>query len=321
MMLPIFSYGKNCKDQKEPLQTISIDDLYQFITNTTSSLVQETQTLRKIYAYNKESYRNLKTTLPYVSCSIFDLGYRKYEYFKSSCGWILDIDLHTPDTGLYNSLIKDDRITLMYTSPSGVGLKLIILFDHAYTDKIKYAQAYKEFARSFGLQYGILEYIDMKNCDVSRISFLCHDPICHYNPSATTISPVDYHPVYDTVIPNGKKATQELTPIVYKEIMQLLEIKPKISYQPPYVPDEIKDLINPLASFLSDHKINVINHDPVQYGIKIKAACSKDKGEIILYKGKKGFSIVTSARKDLSHELNETLKHLIIFYLNNAATP
>ncbi|MBK8390594.1 MAG: hypothetical protein IPL23_15490 [Saprospiraceae bacterium] len=108
----------------------------------------------------------MKTQLPYLSCSTFMNNIRKYENFESACGWILDIDSKVAlEADLAQKIKSDERIALSFTSPNGYGMKLFFLFDHPWRDKLNYSTAYKSFSQKFALDYGIMENIDLKNCD------------------------------------------------------------------------------------------------------------------------------------------------------------
>jgi len=74
--------------------------------------------------------------------------------------------------------IKDEYFTtnLLFTSPSGVGLKWIISIkpnDYSYTKNYKGLQQYLKIAHN-------IKETD-KTSDVSRPCFLCHDPNAYFN--------------------------------------------------------------------------------------------------------------------------------------------
>lgn len=313
-MEPLFSFGFNCKDIRSTLATLNGYELYNKIIDPASNLVQETKILRKVYSYSEESYRNMKATLPFFTCSKFEPAFRKYENFLQASGWIIDIDLKEKNEILTKQLGQDNRVFMHYTSPNGYGIKVIFLFAQPYENKISYAAAYKDFAREFGLAYDVLSYIDMKNCDVSRISFLCHDPDCYYNPYSMPIS-LSIPEKTAIVTPLKADDSQYIPSNTYKRILTLLDTAPRKEKTAPYVPDRLVSKLEGLILFLQSHDINITNTEKVQYGIKYKATFLKEHGEVIVYTGKKGISIVTSGRRGLSHDLNEVLKRLISHYL------
>ncbi|MEP7266153.1 MAG: CRISPR-associated primase-polymerase type B [Saprospiraceae bacterium] len=309
------SFGLKCTDAITPLQQISLQELYHIIVDTTSPLVADTIMLRKIYSYSKERYRTTKATLPFISYSLFDPAIRKYDHFIHASGCILDIDLTEPLPPIIKSkLANDDRITLSFTSPNGYGIKLFFTFQSPFTDKLSYAAAYKAFTHEFGMQYGIIDKMDLKNCDVSRISFICHDASCVYNNDALKVDLSEYvinSPLTDH-LPTQKG--QDIKPEVYRDILTKLggHVKTKRHNKPPYVPIQIQALLNPLSEAFKEYGIIIADQEEIQYGIKINGILGQDHGEIILYYGKKGYQVVSSARKGLHHELSAIMKQIVL---------
>jgi hypothetical protein len=312
-----FSYGENCKDNTKTLSVVDLVSLKDQIISITSPLVAQTELLRKVQNYSKERYRTMKTQLPFICCSAFEPKIRKYENFVSTIGWILDIDMtFKMEAALYKLLINDPRVAFYFTSPNGYGLKLIFLFSEPFTDKLAYKSAYKNFSQEFGLKYNILDKIDLVNCDISRISFICHDLQAGINP---LYNPLDINTYLPQVLPFTIEVKQveknEIPAITYKNILERLGNKPKPIQSDPHVPAKVLQATEMLSLMLKDMNIEVIEYEKVQYGMKLKARMNNDIGEIIIYYGKKGWSIVSSARKELNHELNEVMKKSSEYYL------
>lgn len=313
----ILSYGLNCKKNDEKLIGISLDDLIKMIRED-QIIAEQTSLLRTIYKVDKERYRHMKTRLPYFSCSTFDQGSRGFDRFEYACGWVLDIDADKPlPQTLIENVRNDTRVRLSYLSPNSYGLKLLFLFDTPYTDKVNYAKAYKSFATEFGVKYGISELIDKKNCDVSRICFICHDQHLTLNSLSETIDVNSYSP---TIFHISQQTPQTelssgIDSDIYKTILHRLGTKPKIVHTDPYTPHQLLAMIDPITTLLASNQIIVHEHEKVQYGIKFKAQLGSDIGEVIVYQGKKGCTVVTSARKGLHHPLNDVMKQIIEYYL------
>ena len=180
----LLSFGHNCKDNKTPMTSIGIDELYEkIITPADINLVGFTKNLRSVLKYSKERYRTMKTGLPFFSCSLFSPAIRTIKNFNSANGLVIDIDQKSPISIEQIEQYKaDQRILMGYISPSNMGIKLIFSFDNDITDAALYTEYYKRFSHSFASQYHLSGIIDQKNCDVSRISFICHDPEAWYNP-------------------------------------------------------------------------------------------------------------------------------------------
>lgn len=320
-MNKLFSYGLNCKDNTQPMQLLDLYQIADMIKNNKSPLAEETKLLRTVYQYSKERYTTMKTRLPYISCSTFTPQHRKYEHFTHANGWILDIDLQEPMAANLKSLIlADDRVAIQYTSPNGYGMKLIFVFEQPYTDKVNYSAAYKTFTQEFGLKYGILDKMDLKNCDVSRISFLCHDAGICFNPLASYVDPSNYifnpHALTEIVTAEKiSKPTTDIAPDVYKNILQKLGTKPKPVQSRPFVPTEIIKTLEPLSVILAENGIEVTKQEEIQHGMRITATMGSHQGEVIIYHGRKGFSVVSSARKGMHHDLSEIMRQLSDHFL------
>lgn len=307
------SYGDNCRDINQALTPRSIVDVFNQIKDPNSKLFEETKLLRTVYTYSKERYREMKTRLPFISCSHFNPNHRKFENFDLSIGWILDIDMDEKmEESLLNDILCDQRIVLAYTSPNGLGLKLLFLFEEKIQDKINYTNAYKAFTHEFGLKYGILTKMDLKNCDLSRISFLCHDSNCIMREEYTPINFTEYISILPDISQNkgNQNFENNITPTVYKNILEKLGARAKPIQSKPFVPNQLLLAIEPLYLIMEEHGISIVKHEEVQYGIKLCGRINNDQGEIIIYHGKKGWSVVSSAKKGLHHDLNEIMKQV-----------
>jgi len=84
---------------------------------------------------------------------------------------------------LKEKLKSDQRIGLMYTSPSGTGLKLVFSISEPLTNSKRFADFYLAFAGKFARQYELEKFVDFKTHDISRISFLNVDLMAYYNPA------------------------------------------------------------------------------------------------------------------------------------------
>jgi hypothetical protein len=315
----LFSFGTNCKDNKQPLSLVSLQELRDIIFKPNGPLNEQTKMLRTVYTYSKERYRSMKTQLPFISCSHFQPPHRKYDNFQQALGWIIDIDLSEVMPGaIYNLITRDNRVALWFTSPNGYGLKLLFLFSQPFTDALRYSTAYKSFSHEFGIKYNILDKIDLKNCDVSRISFLCHDHKVGMNPLYDAIEIEQYIsellPIADNIRVK-KPIKEEITDGVYKNILSRLGSRPKPIQSDPHVPSLVLKAVELLSMMFEEMDIIIINHEKVQYGMKLIGQMKMDTGEIIIYHGKRGWSVVSSARKELNHDLCEVMKKATEYYL------
>ncbi len=316
-MDPLFiqlSYGINCKNNKVPLEPAGVDHLYEMIANGNKDLIDFTKNLRSVLRYSKERYRAMKTGLPFFSCSTFDPPHRSIKNFKSAHGLVVDIDSdQVISSDLIDKCKSDPRIVLGYISPSNMGLKLIFIFEEPLTDAETYTRVYKTFSHQFATDYHLADKIDQKNCDVSRISFLCFDPNAWYN--ADYIS-LDWQAIANETqhlisAPTQDLAQDNITASAYKQILELLDTKPKkIKSVIPIMP-EINEVIPDIEIALLSYDINVKEVESIQYGAKLRIIKGKDLGELNIYSGRQGYKVVTSPRKGTHPELNEVAMHII----------
>ncbi|MFM2392281.1 MAG: hypothetical protein RLZZ546_258, partial [Bacteroidota bacterium] len=290
-----YSFGMNVKDNCTPLKIIEVKELIEIITSGTRDIANTTHNLRKVIKYSKEHYRNMKTQLPFVSCSIFEQNIRKYEHFISANGWIIDIDSDvTLDKDLRHRIVSDSRVFIAFTSPNGMGLKLFFKFIKPYADKVNYKSAYKAFTQEFALKYGLMSQIDFKNCDVSRVCFICYDKDCHYNEEAEKIDPEIF--VHKIVLTSSVQLEEEdknekssIDEKTYRNILHRLGTAPRSIQSKPMVPYEVIKVIEPITIKLREYEIEVVETEPVQCGMKIMGRSGNDKAEVIIYYGKQGY--------------------------------
>lgn len=130
-----------------------------------------------------------KTELPWFNLGIFN-GIRKNDNIKESYGAVFDLD-HVKDLeGTRKKLLQDTRIFAVFISPSGDGLKFIILFDKPITNKHGYRQVYMKLCKELMDKYDI--DLDLSTKDVSRGTFLSYDPDIYINENPELIKVDNY---------------------------------------------------------------------------------------------------------------------------------
>lgn len=82
-----------------------------------------------------------------------------------------------------------------------------------------------------------------------------------------------------------------------------------------FVPQELNEIITGLKDYIEQKGIVVYEIINIQYAKKIRCKLSNKKGEINLFYGKKGYSIVQSPSSGTSEELNAVLAELITLYI------
>ena len=128
----------------------------------------------------------------------------KVGLLKSSGFVTIDID-HISETGLSLQELKDriseDRelgVRLVFTSPSGDGLKVVCRVSSQITDKDSYKTAYNSLRHFINSKYG--EIVDKSGSDIDRLCLLCCDRDARIQDYEETFSP-DLHPVPKKEIP------------------------------------------------------------------------------------------------------------------------
>lgn len=201
------------------LKTITVQDAIDiikdgtlFIDDTARSGTKGTLrdiTLRIQQQLNGTNIQLLKNQfLPAVTFNgVYNNGIVEYSGVTA-----LDFD-HIPSqekfTDLYKRLMATPCVGWIYRTPSGRGLKALILHDN--TDYRMHDNMYKQLMHKFKTPY---IKTDSKCKDLSRRNYLCYDPDVWTNPS-----PIPYHfiynPAYDTLTrkthhSNGARQVHEI---------------------------------------------------------------------------------------------------------------
>ena len=191
-----------------PTESITLEEVWERITDR--GLQDQTTALRILLQEGrKEEYKTSKgNLLPSVTFGgTFDYRTTNTEtlsregktgLLRGSGFVIIDID-HISETGLSLQELKDriseDReigVRLVFTSPSGDGLKVVCRVSSQITDKDSYKTAYNSLRHFINSKYG--EIVDKSGSDISRLCLLCYDRDARIQDYEETFSP-DLHPV------------------------------------------------------------------------------------------------------------------------------
>ena len=202
-----------------PTESITLEEVWERITNR--GLQDQTTSLRILLQEGrKEEYKTSKgNLLPSVTFGgTFDYRTTNTEtlsregktgLLRGSGFVIIDID-HISETGLSLQELKDriseDReigVRLVFTSPSGDGLKVVCRVSSQITDKYSYKTAYNSLRHFINSKYG--EIVDKSGSDISRLCLLCCDRDARIQDFEETFSP-DLHPV-----PQKERPVREYT--------------------------------------------------------------------------------------------------------------
>lgn len=336
------SLGTNLVSANERMTSISLIELYERIAHANSAFINQIEVLRSIYQMDGNKYTLMKKSLPYIVCAHFEPGFRRLENFTSVSSFVLDIDKVDEDSitldELRNALDKDERIALMFTSPSGCGLKLLFLLDKPCLDYNVYSTFYKQFASDFAKEYHIEAFVDLRTNDVTRACFLSADEQATFNPTAIAIHWEDYVNlesvdlfVKENQVPtiNLEPATDCSLPLVSNiepdketmaKIKERLELNNKkrlpVETRPVYVPEEVTNILSNLKSSVEETGVELYDTRKIQYGMKLMFKTQQLRAEINLFFGHRGYSVVESPKRGTSMELNSMMAQLVNDYVN-----
>jgi len=245
------------------LKTITIQDAIDIIRNGTYYIDDNMRsgmsgTLREI----TEKIQSLpkgtdlqpvkQQFLPAVSFNgIYDNGIINYSNVTA-----LDFD-HIPTqeefTDLYLRLMNTPCVGCIYRTPSGKGLKALIVHDNA--DLNMHGNLYLQLMQMFQTPY---IGTDPKCQDLNRRNYLCYDPNVWVNPK-----PIPFHFVYDSAL-DTIKSNNNHTTNKGKQIMTQ-RIKPIISLGLPSDASVMSMLKSRCKRFHSDYLIEGARRDGVYW--------------------------------------------------------
>ncbi len=307
----LLTYGEDCRDDKLVLRDLTLENVYEMVKSGSHGLIERTRVLRTVRNFSKERYRYMKLQLPFFSASHFEAGKRKITAFLRAVGCIMDVDWKdrfVQET--YQAVTRDPRVVLAYISPSGCGFKTFFVFEQPIIDPRVYKSVYLANIRKFAHEYDLLQYVDLRTHDVTRISFLCHDPHVVYQPEAVPIPSVLATTPQDTNPAPASK--EEIPPDIYRSILQKLGTRPKRKHHEVAIPEAIQSVLPVVEKELAEFDMRLIEQSGIQYGVKLKVQYEDQFGSVNLYHGKQGFSVVTSPRRGTDPRLNKYLRQIIL---------
>jgi hypothetical protein len=336
--------GKNVTQASDQLQDVSLAKLHKALLNPDGPVAILQRRLQAIRGIDPSQYRKQKTALPYVVCADFHPKVRRKENFLNTERFILDLD-HISDAGIQldemrNTLQNDSRVELLYTSPSGDGLKVFFRLDQPINDSAYYAAFYKSFALKLQIGYQLHEVLDIKTHDVSRCCFVSYDAHAYYNPEADPIIAADYLKKEDLfALDELKSAIKEAEklrktdPVLIREtspqtlpddtisrIREKMGMRIRTPKTKDYIqPEELQGIIDKMKEVLVEVELTMIQVDPISYGRKCKIASPNLNvwAEINVFLGRKGMSFVATTKTGS----NKALGKEIIAYLDSTINP
>lgn len=334
----MITYGLHLTQSHDQLQKISIELVAAKVKHPKAEFKARIEQLRRINVLDPKQYRKLKTGLPYFCCSIFNPPHRKKENFASISAFTLDLD-HFSDTDLSRKAVadilsQDPHLRLLFTSPSGDGLKALFELAEPCSDPGKYSHFYKAFAQIFVNKYGLSKVIDWVTHDVTRATFFSADENAYVNNNATPVRMQDY--ISDEIGSEFFKTEKEFKKAARENTLEdsgrkkqdlaadtLTRIKKKLNpdYKPrkkkePYVPDELTEALPTIETALAEKEMKIVDIKSINYGKQLKVEMEGYWAEINVFYGSRGFSVVRTTKTGSNEDLAELAYQTIDTFLN-----
>lgn len=325
------------KSHSEVLAIATLEQVAHLIMKPSAALVHQVSLVKKVSRLDKKAAADLKQQLPFFCCGHFTGGLRKLENFTQAQAFVFDIDnLHkhhqTPQE-LKEALQQNQEVALLYTSPSGNGIKVVVVLSEPITQTHLFTIAYKVYLTKLVQTYQLHNCVDTCTADATRVSFLSADEQAWFNPLAFEVSPAALVPQASVALVNNspkavivrseeaEKGVAEPTPPPYKQILATLQ--PGGQAKPPrqvFVPSILHEVTTQVQAQAAAVGIAVPEITDINYGKKIRFAHGMQWAELNLFYGKAGFSVVKTPKKGSLPELADVGERIILtaLYGNNA---
>ncbi len=335
----MLSAGRNIQSSSDKLVKVTVEYLYHSVKSPKNEISAKLKQLQIIRELDQKRYTYLKRQLPYIVCGSFNPPFRKKDNFTYIEHFIVDLD-HLSEKGInllqLKQLLKQDkRLSLMFVSPSGDGLKLLYNLKERCTDAGIYSIFYHKFVNTLATQYHLCEVVDTSTSDVSRACFISMDEDAYYNIEAEKVNIQDFinlddtFALYESNKQDNKQRKQDKQTLKQENALPkdpddetLLEIKKILGTKvrqkvenTVFVPERLNEIITQVKSFIESQGISVYEIINIQYAKKIRCKLNNKIGEVNLFYGKKGFSVVQSPASGTSKNLNEVIAQIIEMFI------
>lgn len=314
----------------EQLTPVTLEQLKKLISGEEGDLAMQTRRLHSVRRIDRQAFDQAKTSLPFFIAARFKDGIRSTARFESICGMTLDFDRCIENTGqaqrLKTALAADPSLALAYLSPSGEGIKCVYLIDPPITDTKLYSDFYRHIALSVAKKAGLAHCVDLRTFDVTRISFLSFDPQVYFNPGAVPLcwqpfaeaqvfdfmaeSPAETlpAPAAENTVPPGRELTDEVYAAIRKKLSPAARIKPQKII---FVPEILEEIIPFIRAAALENSIALDEVRDIHYGKKLIFKSGRHRGEVNLYWGRKGFSVVVQPKAGMHQPLSEAAEMIV----------
>ena len=327
-------FGSNIQSSTDTLKKVQEEYIFNIIRNPKPQIATTVRQLRTVYAMDTRRYAQLKRQLPYFVCGQFVPPFRLSANFAFTESFVLDFDhLALKQLSLAEvrkEIISDSQVMMCFASPSEDGLKVMFHLKERCYDAGLYSIFYRAFANDFACRHNLTQVVDSKTCDITRACFISIDPQAYYNPSCEPVNQKTFidtaNPIaifdmkrdldkHDKIMSHDDETLHPKDPDqeILNQIRQKLNAcsVPKHDAPLAFVPQLLEDIINDIKSFIEETGIVVTEIINIQYAKKIRAKIGLKEGEVNLFYGRKGFSVIISPRRGTNEELNELLAQLI----------
>lgn len=330
-------FGNNIQSPADPLRKVQESHLFHSLVNPKVEVLSALQQLRIVYTMDAKRYAQLKRQLPYIVCGMFNPPYRRTENFAYAESFILDFDHLSAkkiDIGaLRQRVAADSRVMMCFASPSQDGLKVMFRFKERCYDSGLYKIFYKAFAASFAQNLDIDQALDARTSDVTRACFVSVDPEAYYNEAAESVDlaafvqPDNSIAVFDMKKEQAREEKEQKkaapaeplqkdpTKDIMDKIRDTLRPNTPVKVREPYVPQQLDDIIGPICDKIKKTGIIVTEVVNIQYGKKIRCQLGLRQGELNVFYGKRGYSIVESPRRGTDDEFNHLIADITRAFL------
>ncbi len=322
-----------------PLKKLNLAQVSALIRNPSSTLCQESETLTELYQLDpRQYYREIKR-LPALICPLFYPPLpNESNFLSASVVAVQFTNLHEkeiqPET-LKEKLHREQSVILAWQLPSATEVIALLLLAQPIRDQHLYSVLCRALPIHLARKLHLMDHVFLPSSSIVTFRWiLAHDPHPLVNPNPTPLDPFSI--VDPTTLSVEKSIQQQIKQIEEKhrkqekqlrgpdeatlrKIRALLRDTPTYRRQPfkqVYVPPALKQLMPRLMGFLKEAGLQIVYVRDIHYGQQIQVSSGTRLGEVNLYLGKKGFTVVPTTRSRVDRELSHLLARLILKFLD-----
>jgi hypothetical protein len=336
-------YGKHIRRRGDQLHPCTPEQIHDWTSRPRGSLHDRVSQLRQLYTIDNARYGELKADLPYFIGASFHPAARLKENFASIRYFVIDLDhFDDPDAPdllrTREDLCQRDDLLLLFRSPSGQGLKLLFQLREACTDIGLYRAFYTSFCEALSTAHGLDRVIDTVTHDVTRVCFFSHDPQAYFNAEAEAVDFTTFVNLTDPRLPDrieklnregnkaGARTQVQAEPgagVADDDALLAIKQKLKPGFRPrpksrpkAYVPEQLAEILPDVYAMLENQDMQLLQANSIQHGKQLRVGMGSYWAEINIFYGKRGFSVVKTAKSGSQRDLAELVYRLLQDYVN-----